>query len=90
MYDMTRLNIIIKKDNVTFYGYRQANLKICLVAFERSDQEIEQLENRLYSLTGKQRDNHVVFAIQAEGETIALRFSDDKMYLGLGVSKHSW
>ena len=90
MYDVLRLNLLIKKSNVDFYGYRKANLKICLVAFERSDQEIEWLENRLYNLTGGQRDNHVVFAIKVEGETIALRFSDDKMYLGLGISKCPW
>lgn len=90
MYDFMSLGFNINKENVIFYGYRQASPKVSIVSFERDDSEIKRLEKRLYKLTGATADNHVLFEVKLGEHVLALQFSDDKMRLGLGVEKKSW
>ncbi len=90
MYEITNLNYIINKKNVTFYGYRKAQPKLHLVSFDRDDREVKRLEERLYEITGATKDNHVLFEVKLDGNILAVKFSDGNMWLGLGVEKQSW
>lgn len=90
MYDIMHLNFKINRDNVTFYGYRQAQPKLNLVSFDRDDKQIKRLEERLYEITGAVRDNHVLFEVTVNEYTLALQFTDGNMWLGLGVEKRCW
>ena len=87
MYEITNLNYIINKENVTFYGYRKARPKFHIVSFDRNDREVKRLEDRLYEITGESRDNHVLFEVKLDESILALKFSDSNMWLGLGVEK---
>lgn len=90
MYDIINLLTNLNKKNVKRHGYRQARPKVYLVSFDREDIEIERLEKLLYEFTGERKDNHTLFEVRVNEYTLALQFSDDKMYLGLGVEKQPW
>lgn len=90
MYDIRYLNYIIDKDNVTFHHYRTAVPKLTLVTFDRDDRYVKRLEEHLYSLTGSQKDNHVLFEVKSNDCVLALQFSDSHMTLGIGVEKKYW
>ena len=90
MYDIMHLNFNINQENVTFYGYRQARPKLNLVSFERDDRSIKRLEERLHKITKTTKDNHVLFEVRVDECVLALQFTDDQMWLGLGVEKQSW
>lgn len=87
MYEITNLNCIINQKNVKFYGYREACPKFHLMSFDCDDREIKRLEERLYEITGAAKDNHVLFAVELDGNILSLRFSDGNMWLGLGVEE---
>ena len=90
MYSINSLAFMINEENVTFYGYRKASPGMYLVSFDREDKKIKRLEERLYEITKATRDNHVLFEVKVDEYTLALQFTDMKMWLGLGVEKHSW
>lgn len=90
MYNIMNLNFKINRENVTYYGYRQARPKLHLVSFNRYDSEIKRLEERLSEIAGTTKDNHVLFEVKIEEYVIALQFTDENMWLGLGVEKQSW
>lgn len=90
MYNIMHLNFNINKENVTFYGYRQAQPKLNLISFDRDDREIKRLEKRLYEITGATKDNHVLFEVKVNEYILALQFTDSNMLLGLGVEKRCW
>ena len=90
MYEITNLNYIINKENVTFYGYRKARPKFHLMSFDCDDREVKRLEERLYKITGAAKDNHVLFEIKLDESILALQFSDGNMRLGIGVEEQPW
>ena len=67
---------------VVQYPYRRAEPERYLFPMTR-DRELEEF---LASKAGKQIDNHTLYVIKwSDGKSISIRFSDSKMYLGLGV-----
>lgn len=90
MYDIMNLVFKISKENVTFHGYRRARSKVNLVTFDRKDSKIQNLEEQLYEITGADKENHVLFEVEVNEYKLALQFTDNEMWLGLGVEKQRW
>lgn len=92
MYNFYYIDMIIREhpENVTFYGYRTATPKATLMRFDSETEDIEELEETLYDVTGATRDNHVLFAVKTEDCTLAIEFSDRKMTFGIGVNEKRW
>lgn len=72
---------------VVQYPYRTAEPERYLFPMTRD----EDLEEFLASKANKRRDNHTLYVVKwSDGKSVSIRFSDSKMYLGLGVIEKPW
>lgn len=66
---------------VTQYPYRSARTKP-MFTIDRTTNEWREFENQLALKAGKERDNHVVYTIDCNGQQIHFMCSDSKVFVG--------
>ena len=80
-------SVMCSDASVRQYGYRQALPVRPLFHIER-DKEFEEM---LAEKAGKKMDNHTLYEITyPDGTSFSIKFSDSRMYIGLGVDERPW
>lgn len=89
-FDFDRFKIACA-DSITFYEYRQAQPKMPIISLNRYDKMVEEFELFLYDrVKVGGRDNHTLFELKYNGNTIVFQFTDREMIIGLGIIKEPW